>query len=116
MSIRIFNGTEGAGAGSGPPPNQANGQRAPHAIDEAQLAAEVLAGETVWGNVPLSQAHLFALAASAQQTIARRDFPVHLRTYLEDFLVWCTRHAHFGPQTRALLAWQQGDLREHPPV
>lgn len=82
----------------------------PIAINEEQLSAELAAGETCYLSVPLSQAHLFALVASAQLTCARLDCPDSMKLHLQDFQMWCGLNAGFGPETRRALLKNHQDL------
>ena len=93
-------------------PASASGPLAP--LDEQALTAELAVGETVYLQVPLSQAHLFALAAAAQMAGADRDCTEAMRLHLQDFILWCARHGGFGPETRKLLALAQAMLRQQP--
>lgn len=75
-------------------------------INAEQLEAEFAAGQEAFLEVPLSQAHLACLALAAQHALHRPDCGPFVRDRLQEFQLWCARHAAFGPETCKLLAQQ----------
>jgi hypothetical protein len=85
-------------------------------IDAERLSAEFQAGLESFMDAPLSQAHLAALALSAQASIYQPGCSQAMRTLLLDFLGWCSQHAQFGVEIRKLLAQQGAAYRERAEI
>ena len=81
-------------------------------LDAERLNGEFAAGLAAFLEVPLSQAHLACLALAAQHAVAGPDCGPFIRAQLQDFILWCAKHADFGPETRKLLAQQAAALRK----